>query len=185
MALELTLGPQRDAAAVSLDLATRDIEILGRQLGGDLAEGEVERFEPARVEIDLDFAHLTAVDFDRSHTVDLLDERLQVILDLPSRHVGRLARADRKHHDRQSGDIEPLNRRVLDVLWQRAANGGHLFTDFSRRRLRIDFEPQLDTNARDTSVDVEMTFLTPLMPATASSIGRVTSVSTSSGPAPG
>ena len=35
------------------------------------------------------------------------------------------------------------------------------------------------------SVDVEMTRLTPLMPATASSIGRVTSVSTSSGPAPG
>src|SRR5688572_25757914 len=35
------------------------------------------------------------------------------------------------------------------------------------------------------SVDVEITRLTPLMPATASSIGRVTSVSTSSGPAPG
>ena len=35
------------------------------------------------------------------------------------------------------------------------------------------------------SADVEMTRLTPLMPATASSIGRVTSVSTSSGPAPG
>ena len=35
------------------------------------------------------------------------------------------------------------------------------------------------------SADVEMTRFTPLMPATASSIGRVTSVSTSSGPAPG
>ncbi len=35
------------------------------------------------------------------------------------------------------------------------------------------------------SAEVEITRLTPLMPATASSIGRVTSVSTSSGPAPG
>ena len=35
------------------------------------------------------------------------------------------------------------------------------------------------------SVEVEMTFLTPLMPETASSIGRVTRLSTSSGLAPG
>ena len=35
------------------------------------------------------------------------------------------------------------------------------------------------------SVEVEITRLTPAMPATASSTGRVTSVSTSSGPAPG
>ncbi len=35
------------------------------------------------------------------------------------------------------------------------------------------------------SVDVDSTRLTPLMPATTSSIGLATSVSTSSGPAPG
>ena len=147
--LELALGAQRDAAAVALDLAAGHVEVLGGQLGGDLAERQIQRFEPARIEIDLNLADLAAVDFDRRDAVDLLEQRLEVVLDLAARHVRRLARADGEHHDRQRRDVEALNRRIFDVLRQRAANGRDLLADFGGGRLRIDLEPQLDADARD------------------------------------
>ena len=96
MRLELALGAQRDAAAVALDLPARHVEVLGGQLGGDLAERQVQRFEPARIEIDLNLAHLAAVDFDGRDAVDLLEQRLEVVLDLPARHVGRLTASRRR-----------------------------------------------------------------------------------------
>ena len=69
---------------------------------------------------------------------------------------------------------------------QPLANGRDLLAHFGGGGLRIDLEPQLDADARQALGRASRsTRLTPLMPATASSIGRVTSVSTSSGPAPG
>ena len=56
--------------------------------------GSAERLEPARIEIHLDLAHVPAVDLHGGDAVDLLDERLQLVLDLAARHVGRLRRAD-------------------------------------------------------------------------------------------
>ena len=136
-------------AAVALHLPARDVEVVGGELGRDLAERQVQRFEPARIEIDLNLAHLAAVDLDGGDAVDLFEQRLQIVFDLPARDVRRLARADGVHHDRQRRDVEALDRRIFDVLRQLAANGRDLFADFGGRRLRVDFEPQLDADARD------------------------------------
>ena len=80
--LELALGAQRDRPAITLDLAAGHVEILGRELRRDLAERKAERFQPPRIEVDLDLADLAAVDLDGRHTVDLLEQRFQIVFDL-------------------------------------------------------------------------------------------------------
>ena len=146
--LELALRAQRDRAAVAFDLAAGDIEVFGRELGSHLAERQVQRFEAARIEVDLDLPHLAAVHFNGRDAVNLLEQRLEIVLHLPARDVGRLGRSDGEQHDRQRRDVEALNRRVFDVLWKRAANSSDLLADFGGGGLRIDFEAQLDADAR-------------------------------------
>ena len=53
-----------------------------------LGDRHGQRLEPARIEVDLDLADLAAVDLDRGHAVDLLEQRLQLLVDLAARHVG-------------------------------------------------------------------------------------------------
>ena len=101
----------------------------------DDADRQPERFEPARIEIDLDLADLAAVDFDRRDAVDLLEQRLEVVLDHAAASCPTaLRRTTAKRHDRQRGDVEADDRRVLDFFGQPAADGGHFLADLGRRR---------------------------------------------------
>ena len=93
--LELALGAQRDRLAVALDLPAGHVEVVGGELRGDLGDRQVQRFEAARIEVDLDLAHLAAVDFDGGDAVDLLEQRLEVVFDQAARHVRR-QRASRR-----------------------------------------------------------------------------------------
>ena len=110
--------------------------------------GRFERLEPARVEIDLKLAHLTAVHFDGGDSVDLAEQRFQVVFDLPPRHVGGQRRSDGIDGDRQRCHVEPVNRRILDLLRKPLADRRDLLAHLGGGRLRIDFEPQLDADAR-------------------------------------
>ena len=184
--LELALGAQRDRLAVALHLAAGHVEVLGGQLGRHLRERQAERFEPPRIEVDLDLADLAAVHLHRGHAVDLLEQRLQVVLDLAAGDSLGWRRADREDHDRQGP-----RRRTAGWSDPRCRGGSRarIAATFSRTSAAAacgSTSSRSSTPTREKpSVEVEITRLTPLMPATASSIGWVTSDSTSSGAAPG
>ncbi len=144
---ELALCAQRDVAAFPDNLAGGHVQVFVRELVSHDADRQAQGLEPARIEIHLNLTHLTAVDLHRRDAVDLLDQRLQIILDDAPGNVRGLGRAHRVHHDRQCGDVEALDGRILDVLRQLVANRGDLLTHLRRRLLRIDFEAQLDADA--------------------------------------
>ena len=87
-----------------------------RHLGDRHGQG----FEPARIEVDLDLADLAAVDLHRGHAVDLLEQRLQLLVDLAADPVGRLASSRRRRPS-------PAGRRRRSAGWSgprcRAAAG--------------------------------------------------------------
>ncbi len=91
-----------------------------------------------------------AVDLHGGDAVDLLEQRLQLVVDLAAHPIRWLGRADRVDHHRQGGDVEALDGRVFDVGRQLAADGGDLLANLGGGGLRIDLEPQLDADARES-----------------------------------
>ncbi len=74
-------------APFAFDLTAGHVEVFRGELCRDLAEWKIQRLEPPRVQIDLDFAHFAAVDFDRRNAVNLLERRLEIILNLSPGHI--------------------------------------------------------------------------------------------------
>ena len=83
------LGAQRNRLAVAPDLCHRARRgCRPRVSRRDLGDRQVQRLEPARIEIHLQLAHLAAVHLDGGDAVDLPEQRLEVVFDHAARHVG-------------------------------------------------------------------------------------------------
>ena len=148
--LVLALGAQRDRLAVAPDLPTGHVEVVGGEFRGDFGDRKIQRFEAARIEIDLQLAHLAAVHFNGGDAVDLAEQRLEVVFDHAADAIRRQARrADRVGRDRQRRHVETLDGRILDLLRQPLADRRDFLADFGGGGLRIDLEAQLDADARE------------------------------------
>src|SRR4030095_2632636 len=77
--LVLPLSAQRNRLAVAPDLPTGHVQVVGGEFRRDFSDRKVQRFEAARIEVDLQLADLAAIHFDGGDAVDLAEEGLEVV----------------------------------------------------------------------------------------------------------
>jgi hypothetical protein len=148
--LVLALRAQRNRLAVAPDLPTGHVQVVGGEFRGDFRERKIQRFETARIEVDLQLADFAAVHFNGSDAVDLAEERLEVVFNHAADAIRLQAgRADRVRRNRQRRHVETLDGRILDLLRQPLADRRRLSHALRGRGLRIDLEAQLDADARE------------------------------------
>ena len=83
-------GTQRDRLTGTTHLPAWQIEVFRGQRFSDDRHRKPERLEATGIELHLNLADLASVDVDGGHAVDLLEQRLQVVLNLSPRHIRAL-----------------------------------------------------------------------------------------------
>ncbi len=142
--------------AARRDGAARHVEVGRGERLADSGNGQLQRFEPARIEVHLDLAHEPAVHLDAGDAVHLLQQRLHLVLDQQPRLVGGERGRHGIRRDRQCRDVEARDGRVLYFLRQPEPDGGHFFPHLGRRALRIEAELEFDADAREALTGVRL-----------------------------
>ncbi len=116
--LQVRRGPYQEFGIAVLDRPARQIDVGGLQRGGHLLRRNAARLQRARVQIDLDLAHLPTGNVHRRDVGDTLQRRLDVVFrQLAQVQQRKLSGAVRytKRQNRQTVGVEGTDDRVLHV----------------------------------------------------------------------
>ena len=134
---ELAGAAQQQRAVGVVDLAERDVLVLGAQDLDDAVGRQVERGDLLARQVDVNLAAQAAVDGHRGDAGDALEARRQVVLrDLAQRHRVEVA-FDADAHDRHRGRVELEDRRRVGVFRQAAADAVEAGADFVGRLAEV------------------------------------------------
>ena len=162
--------------AAELAAAAGEVDVGGAQLPVDVGRGDAERHQPVGIERDADLA-VDAADRGRRGRRPSGPEAARLTTSSTNQDScsGVIARRRRRvGQDRLAFDIDALDDRLVDGARQVGADLGDGVLDVVERAVGVDLEPELDRRRRRASVMVEVTCLTPVMLATASSTFLVT-----------
>ena len=141
-------------AAADLGAAAGEIDVAAAQLPADVERGQADGLQPDRIEADADFALDRADQFDAADAAHALQRADDDILDEPGELLRRLARRDRRvGEDRQAGDVDALNHRLVDAARQVGAHARHRVLDVVERAVGIGLQPERDRRGGDAVGD--------------------------------
>jgi hypothetical protein len=125
------------------------VSIFGVEDVEDLFETDVVSFKLAGVDVDVDFARLGPKDADVGNVV----EPLQFIFnDVPGDFADLAAGADiggqGEVHDGLGGDVEALDRRLVDLVGQAPPDGGDFLAHLVGHHLGVRAEGELQRGLR-------------------------------------
>ena len=182
--VQLVQGADQVAGLVLVDAAAGEVHVVGRERVPDLRDRDAVGGEAALVHVHLDLPDQPALDADRGDAVHRVEVLLEVLLGPLADGGERLVPGDADPEDRVRGWVEPEEPGPFGVFGELDA-----VEFFPGRPVRRSPCWCPRRNSRVTSEvparDREVTRRSPGTTEAASSIGRVTRVSTSMGAAPG